>query len=101
MRAPPLDPPPVVLSAPSGAGKTTIAQTLVEEEEDFAFSVSATTRGRREAEIHGVDYWFLGRQEFEAMVGGGELAEWAEVQACVLGVGAVILGWVGVRALGI
>ncbi|MBT8395796.1 MAG: guanylate kinase [Gemmatimonadetes bacterium] len=70
---------PVVLSAPSGVGKTTIARALVETEEDFAFSVSATTREPRRGEVHGVDYWFLSEAEFLAMVEDGGFAEWAEV----------------------
>ena len=74
-----LDSSPVVLSAPSGAGKTTIARALVEHEEDFAFSVSATTRSPREGEIHGLDYWFISEEEFLKLVEDGELAEWAEV----------------------
>lgn len=69
----------MVLSAPSGAGKTTIARALVEREEDFAFSVSATTRPPREGEVHGVDYWFISKDEFLRMVEDGELAEWAKV----------------------
>jgi guanylate kinase len=75
----PLEARPVVLSAPSGAGKTTIARALVEREEDFAFSVSATTRPPREGEVHGVDYWFISKDEFLRMVEDGELAEWAKV----------------------
>jgi len=70
---------PVVLSAPSGAGKTTIARALVEREEDFAFSVSATTRSSREGEVHGLDYWFIPEEEFLKLVENGEFAEWAEV----------------------
>lgn len=70
---------PVVLSAPSGAGKTTIARALVDREEDFAFSVSATTRNPRAGEVDGVDYWFLSEREFRRMVEDGEFAEWAEV----------------------
>ncbi len=70
---------PVVLSAPSGAGKTTIARFLVESESDFAFSVSATTRARRGTEIHGVDYWFVSHPQFQRMIDEGEFAEWAQV----------------------
>jgi guanylate kinase len=70
---------PVVLSAPSGVGKTTIARVLVDREEDFSFSVSATTRPPREGEIDGVDYRFVSEVEFLEMVDRGELAEWAEV----------------------
>jgi guanylate kinase len=69
----------VVLSAPSGAGKTTIAHTLVEGEDDFALSVSSTTRAPREGEVHGVDYWFLSEEDFLGMVEDGEFAEWAKV----------------------
>lgn len=70
---------PVVLSAPSGAGKTTIARVLVGSEEDFSFSVSATTRAPRRNETNGVDYWFLSEAEFLGLVNRGELAEWAQV----------------------
>lgn len=70
---------PVVLSAPSGAGKTTIARALVGEEEAFVFSISVTTRPRRPGETDGVDYYFLGEREFLRLVEEGELAEWAKV----------------------
>ena len=75
----PLKARPVVLSAPSGAGKTTIARTLVEDEEDFGFSVSATTRPPRESEVHGEDYWFLSEEEFLEVVEHSGFAEWAKV----------------------
>jgi len=74
-----LDARPVVLSAPSGAGKTTIARALVEGEDDFAFSVSATTRMAREGEVHGEDYWFLSEEEFLELVEEDAFAEWAKV----------------------
>ena len=76
---------PVVLSAPSGAGKTTIARALVEGEEDFVFSISATTRSPREGEAHGVDYWFLSEEEFLRMVDDGDFAEWAKVHGDLYG----------------
>ena len=85
MTLPLLESPPVVLSAPSGAGKTTIARALVRREKDFAFSVSATTRSRRGREAHGVDYWFLTREEFLRRVERGEFAEWAEVHGELYG----------------
>jgi guanylate kinase len=85
MTVPTLGSPPVVLSAPSGAGKTTIGRALVARERDFAFSISATTRARRGAETHGVDYWFLTRGEFLRMVEEGEFAEWAEVHGELYG----------------
>ena len=69
----------LVLSAPSGAGKTTLARLFVERTPGAAFSVSATTRPPRGAERDGVDYHFLDPEEFEARRARGELAEWAEV----------------------
>jgi len=80
-----LQAPPVVLSAPSGAGKTTIARALVEREDDFAFSVSVTTRPPRAGEAHGRDYWFISDGDFREMVARGELAEWAEVHGELYG----------------
>jgi guanylate kinase len=85
MTPPGLEVPPVVLSAPSGAGKTTIARALVDEGSDFAFSVSATTRPRRGQEVDGEDYWFLSHEEFRDMIRRGELAEWAEVHGDLYG----------------
>ena len=80
-----LQTPPVVLSAPSGAGKTTIARALVRREEDFVFSVSVTTRTPRSREKDGTDYWFVSEGEFRAMAARGELAEWAEVHGELYG----------------
>jgi guanylate kinase len=77
--------PPVVLSAPSGAGKTTIARALVRGEEDFAFSVSVTTRTRRRGEEDGRDYWFVSDSEFRTMAARGDLAEWAVVHGELYG----------------
>lgn len=70
---------PVVLAAPSGTGKTTIAHRLVDGDPRFVFSVSATTRPPRPGEEDGVDYDFTDEEEFLAMVEAGELAEWARV----------------------
>lgn len=70
---------PVVLAAPSGTGKTTIAHRLVNGSDTFVFSVSATTREPRDAEVDGRDYDFVSREAFEDMVSSGEMAEWAEV----------------------
>jgi guanylate kinase len=69
---------PLVLSAPSGGGKTTIANALVAAREDVGYSVSATTRAPRPKERDGVDYHFLARGEFERRVKAGEFLEWAE-----------------------
>lgn len=69
---------PLVLSAPSGGGKTTIANALVAAREDVGYSVSATTRAARPNERDGVDYHFLSPKEFERRVRAGEFLEWAE-----------------------
>ena len=69
----------LVLSAPSGAGKTTLARRFVAAHEDAAFSVSATTRTPRGAERDGVDYHFVTPERFSALVAEGAFAEWAEV----------------------
>jgi guanylate kinase len=76
---------PVVLAAPSGTGKTTLAHRLVGDSTDYVFSVSATTRGPRAGEIDGVDYHFVDRRRFEEMVADGELVEWAEVHGRLYG----------------
>jgi guanylate kinase len=69
----------LVLSSPSGAGKTTIARRLLEAEPDLVLSVSVTTRPRRPGEAEGVDYSFIDRARFAAMIEDGELLEHAEV----------------------
>lgn len=76
---------PVVIAAPSGTGKTTIARELVERFDRFVFSVSATTRPPRESERDGVDYHFVSEEEFERMRVEGELIEWAEVHGYAYG----------------
>lgn len=70
---------PVILAAPSGAGKTTVARLLRERRDDVVFSVSATTRAPRSYEKDGRDYHFVSEAEFREMVGQQELVEWAEV----------------------
>jgi guanylate kinase len=70
---------PLVVAAPSGAGKTSLARALLQARRDLAFSVSATTRERRPHEKDGVDYHFVGDAEFDAMIEAGEFVEWAVV----------------------
>ncbi|WP_206455033.1 guanylate kinase [Aurantimonas marina] len=69
----------LVLSSPSGAGKSTIARNLLESDPRFSLSVSVTTRKRRASEIDGVHYRFIDLAEFERMRAGDALLEWAEV----------------------
>ncbi len=76
---------PVVLAAPSGTGKTTLAHRLVGQSDHYVFSISATTRSPRPGEVDGVDYHFVDRPGFEAMVARGELVEWAEVHGRLYG----------------
>lgn len=68
----------VVLAAPSGAGKTTIAQTLMARRPDVGFSISATTRAPRPGERDGIDYHFVTREQFDGRIKAGEFLEWAE-----------------------
>ncbi len=69
----------LVLSSPSGAGKTTISRRLLEHEQDLILSVSVTTRPKRPGEVAGVDYHFLDLTDFNLMVNRQELLEYAEV----------------------
>ena len=69
----------LVLSAPSGAGKTTLAHRFLARHADAVFSVSATTRPPRGAERDGIDYHFVAPERFDAWVREGAFAEWAEV----------------------
>ena len=69
----------LVLSSPSGAGKTTISRELLTRERDLRMSVSVTTRAPRPSETDGVDYHFVTQQRFDEMRAEGELLEWAEV----------------------
>jgi guanylate kinase len=69
----------LVLSSPSGAGKTTLSRNLLEQEENVALSISVTTRARRPSEIEGVHYHFVSKRRFEVMRDAGDLLEWAEV----------------------
>ena len=75
----------LVLSAPSGGGKTTIAKKLLQVRNDLGYSVSATTRATRNGERDGEDYHFLSRAEFERRRSQGEFLEWAEYGAQLYG----------------
>ncbi len=69
----------IVISGPSGSGKTTLIRRLLREHHDIVFSVSHTTRPRRQKEIHGVDYYFVAEKEFLHMIDNQEFVEWARV----------------------
>lgn len=69
----------LVLSSPSGAGKTTLAKRLLASDANLAMSVSATTRPRRESEVDGRDYHFVSRETFEAQIAEGAFLEHARV----------------------
>ena len=69
----------IVLSSPSGAGKTTISRMLLDADSEITMSVSATTRPKRPGEVAGVDYDFVEDAEFDRMIGTGEFVEWAPV----------------------
>lgn len=69
----------LVLSSPSGAGKTTLSRKLLDKDDNVALSVSVTTRKMRPGEKDGRDYLFIDRRQFDIMVDNGELLEWAEV----------------------
>ena len=69
----------LVLSSPSGAGKTTLSRKLLESDPGVELSISVTTRKQRPGEVDGRDYHFIDATRFDAMVEAGELLEWAQV----------------------
>ncbi len=70
----------LILSSPSGAGKTTLTRMLLQNRElDLTLSISVTTRQRRSSEVDGIHYRFITHRQFEAMRDSGDLLEWAEV----------------------
>ncbi len=71
----------VIFSAPSGSGKTTIVRALLERDDRFEFSISATSRAPRGAEQHGKDYYFLSQEEFRSRAAADAFVEWEEVYA--------------------
>ncbi len=81
----------LVLSAPSGAGKTTLAQRLMKEMPDAVFSVSYTTRPPRGAERNGADYHFVDARTFQRKIDQGDFVEWAEVHGHFYGSPQVVV----------
>jgi guanylate kinase len=75
----------LVLSSPSGAGKTTLTRMLLDRSPELRFSVSHTTRAPRSNEVDGRDYHFVDRARFVELVGGGAFLEWAEVHGNLYG----------------
>ena len=69
----------IVLSSPSGAGKSTISRMLLNSDSEITMSVSATTRPKRPGEVEGVDYHFVDDAEFDRLIDAGEFVEWAPV----------------------
>ena len=69
----------IVISAPSGAGKTTLVHKALDSRDDLAFSISYTTRPPREKEKDAVDYCFVTESEFQDMIAGDQFLEWAQV----------------------
>ncbi len=80
-----MNPFPLILSSPSGGGKTTIARLLLSRREDVGYSISCTTRSPRNGEVPGQDYHFLSRAEFLERRLAGEFAESAEVHGNLYG----------------
>lgn len=75
----------LVLSAPSGAGKTTMARKFLERHSDYDVSVSYTTRKPRKGEIQGVHYYFTDKKTFREMISCGDFVEWALVHGAYYG----------------
>jgi guanylate kinase len=75
----------IVVSAPSGSGKTTIVKAILAKYPTMLFSVSATTRPKRENEVDGKDHFFLSRPEFEQRIKKNELVEWEEIYGNLYG----------------
>jgi len=69
----------IIISAPSGAGKTTIVKHLLQRFPQLGFSVSATSRAIREGELNGREYYFMSAEEFRLMIENNKLLEWQEV----------------------
>jgi guanylate kinase len=81
----------IVLSAPSGAGKTSLCKAAMERLADLTHSVSYTTRSPRPGEVHGRDYSFVEEETFERMIEEGEFVEWARVHGNLYGTSRSVL----------
>src|SRR6185369_584655 len=75
----------MIISAPSGAGKTTLCRELLKRFPTMRESISYTTRQPRNGEVEGEDYFFVSREEFQRMIAGDAFAEWAEVHGNLYG----------------
>ncbi len=88
-----------VVSAPSGAGKTTLCRAVTDAQENVRHSISYTTRKPRPGELDGRDYYFVTEDRFREMIGAGDFAEWAEVHSNFYGTSRRVLD--GMRSEGI
>ena len=68
-----------IISAPSGSGKSSLANFLLGKEKSLAFSISSTTRKKRESEVHGKDYYFITKDEFKNHIDSNNFIEWEQV----------------------
>ena len=93
----------LVISSPSGAGKSTIARNLLDKDKNIGLSVSVTTRPRRQSEIDGIHYHFISKRDFERLRDSDALLEWAEVHGNFYGTPrepvAEVLSYRDVKAL--
>jgi guanylate kinase len=80
-----------VVSAPSGAGKTSLCRAITDSLEKLTHSISYATRKPRPGEIDGRDYYFVGQERFQEMVQAGDFAEWAEVHSNFYGTSRRVL----------
>jgi guanylate kinase len=75
----------IVITGPSGCGKTTLIRQLLQKYPNLCFSISHTTRQKRQTEQHGIDYYFVTKDQFQQMIENGELLEWALVHGNLYG----------------
>jgi len=82
----------LIISSPSGAGKTTLTRRLLQEFPEFRFSVSHTTRPPRANEVDGQDYHFVSEETFRELLAADEFAEWAKVHGNLYGTRVTEIG---------